>query len=271
MYVTLLAAWVWLIFADAVWSYWAYAWHGDRWGCQISHTWLQALRPRTASVTWLWAIFFHWNWKKGRGIETESKLRWKQDFSWCLETFGYTVLQTHSSIPWAREGKEGPKEGMSSSGPVLFLPVLCGSRAADTTPRGLIMQFKDRTNSKDLLAQNSHFYRRNYGKTWQRLKVCVLLARVGEGVESRVEWTGQLPCDSQSACGEDAICQQLAGFGHQGTEWAIVLGFGGRSWQLTQRRGSHWAELGMMSLSSRATRTLGGNEGGPKGVEGGGK
>lgn len=168
-------------------------------------------------------------------------------------------------------GKKGPKEGMSSSGPVLFLPVLCGSRAADTTPRGLIMPFKDRTNSKDLLAQNSHFYRRNYGKTWQRLKVCVLLARVGEGVESRVEWTGQLPCDSQSACGEDAICQQLAGFGHQGTEWAIVLGFGGRSWQLTQRRGSHWAELGMMSLSSRATRTLGGNEGGPKGVEGGGK
>ena len=35
--------------------------------------------------------------------------------------------------------------------------------------------------------------------------------------------------------GEDAICHQLAGFGHQGTEWAIVLGFGGRSWQLTQQ------------------------------------
>lgn len=44
---------------------------------------------------------------------------------------------------------------------------------------------------------------------------------------------GQSPCDSSRVSREDAICHHLAGFGHQGTEWAIVLDFGGRSWRLT--------------------------------------
>ena len=100
-------------------------------------------------------------------------------------------------------------------------------------------------------------------------KVYFLLAEVGEGVEKSggVEQTGygedgkvtQANCHmTQRVCREDAICHHLARCGHQGTEWAIVLDFGGRSWQLTQKfvsprtdRQSLSRDSGDISLTSR--------------------
>ena len=49
-------------------------------------------------LTWVWAVFLPWNWKKGGDDETDWKLRRKLNL---LVTFWCVVLQTVSSVPWA--------------------------------------------------------------------------------------------------------------------------------------------------------------------------